>query len=586
MSQPSDERRKAEHPNLALVDSAASPPGQTLAAPTATLAKSVSNLSALRAKLSQSWRGLLDGVVANEFAERCVPLDLTCGQVALLVTPDMMDTAHFKLVRTRIEREWQFRILHLMVGSPELVAEVYATCRKRLDKGDVAPQKFDTRFLQLYDDIVAAAIEGAASDIHFETVHGQGMVRLRVYGQLRPWLEVSAELMLNSLGAAFGSRIKEGTASMEQFSSLVPINFMTRQQVKGRKWEGRCNGRPHQTGYKLVQRLLESEVRVDKIPTLQQLGYSESQVNMLDMALLRQWGVILMLGATGSGKSTTLRTMMVHLPGGDRLARYSVESPAEYEMPGVIQYSVPVDVNDSNEAMTLKYTALLRDAMRQDPDVLMMGEIRDHQTARLAVEFAATDHRCLSTLHGPNVIGGLERLAGEEMAIPADTLGGASFLNAAVYQKLLPKLCTCRIPATDPRHGIPDSKRDVLAKKYQLDLGTMFVARPEGCPACKPKVPGLAANGTVGVTVAAEILIPTAAMHSLIAARNWPGLRRAWRGQRRTSFASGHTLGKTAFEHGLWLASQGIVSLVDLEKEFEPIESYEVFALEAEGALP
>ncbi len=545
--------------------------------------QSVTTLANLHAKLGQAWRGLLEGVVTQEFAAKCVPLDLTCGHVALLVTADMMDTAHMKVVRNKLEREWLYRIQHQLVGPPELVSQVYADCRLRAEKGVNPPHKIDTRFLRLYDDIEEAAIEALASDIHFETVHGKGLVWLRVYGKLRPWLPLNADLLLNSLGAAFGSRIKESTSSKEQFSSKVPINFMTRQLVAGRKWEGRCNGRPHQTGYKLVQRLLESEVRADRIPTLKQLGYSESHVAMLDMALLRQWGVILMIGGTGSGKSTTLRTMMVHLPGGESMARYSVESPAEYEMPGVIQYSVPVDVNDTNEEMTLKYTALLRDAMRQDPDALMMGEIRDHQTARLAVEFAATDHRCLTTLHGPDVVGGLERLAGEELAIPADTLSGARFLNAGVYQRLLPKLCKCRLPATHPGHGVPASKREVLAKKYELDVGTFFVANPQGCAHCKPKVPGLSANGTLGVTVAAEILIPTSAMHSLIAARNWPGLRRAWRDQRRSSFATEDALGKTAFEHGLWLCAQGVVSLVDLEKEFEPLESYEVFPISQAG---
>jgi hypothetical protein len=105
----------------------------------------------------------------------------------------------------------------------------------------------------------------------------------------------------------------------------------------------------------------------------------------------------------------------------------------------------------------------------------------------------------------------------------------------------------------------------------------MFVASQGGCPECLPDVPGLVANGTVGVTVAAEVLVPNAEMRELAAKRDWPGMIREWRATRTAGFGDGDMTGKTAFECALYLASTGRISILDLEAEFEPLESYEIY---------
>jgi type II secretory ATPase GspE/PulE/Tfp pilus assembly ATPase PilB-like protein len=540
----------------------------------------------LMATLGRPWRGLLAGIVNDATANQLLPLDLQCGQVGILITEHMLKSSHWATVRKTIEgrgdKDWSYRITHICVATPAIVAAVYAKCSVATEHYSHAPLKFENAYLRVYDDIVEQAVVANASDIHFETNGSEGRVRLRVYGRLRSWLTLPKEQIIKCLGAAFGQRIKEQTNNTETLNAEKPTAFMTTQTVNGAQWEGRLNGRPHARGYKAVMRLLESTMRVSDIPTLEGLGYNASQRVMFDKALTRQWGLIIAIGPTGEGKSTTLRSMLVHLPGAENLATYSVESPVEYLIPNVTQINVPVDVNQDAEVIAKMFTGTLRDTMRMDPDVMMVGEVRDHETAVIAIEYTTTGHRCLTTLHGDGSVVGLARMAGGKMRIPADTLAGDTLINCCLYQKLLPKLCPhCKVSAHDPVNGLSMAKRAVLKNKYRLDTVSMFVANPTGCARCKPAIAGLDANGTKGVSVAAEIFMPTGEMRPLIAEKKWPEVTKLWRSQRTEDFSSPNMEGKTAYEHGLWLVANGIVALEHLEDKFETIESYEIFVPQA-----
>lgn len=542
----------------------------------------VSSEQELVETLGRPWRGLLTGVVHAESANLLLPLDLQCGQVGILATDQALKSSHWATVRKTIEgrgeKDWSYRITHICIAPPALVAAVYQRCVVTAERYSHTPLSFENAYLRVYDDIVEQAIAAKASDVHFETNGAEGGVKLRVYGRLRPWLNLPKEQIVRCLGAAFGIRIKAQTNNTETLNEEQPTAFMTTQTVNDAQWEGRVNGRPHARGYKAVMRLLESTMRVSDIPTLADLGYNDSQLDMFNKALTRQWGLIIAIGPTGEGKSTTLRSMLVYLPDAENQATYSVESPVEYLIPHCTQINVPVDVNQDSAAIAKMFTGTLRDTMRMDPDVMMVGEVRDHETAVIAIEYTTTGHRCLTTLHGDGSVVGLSRMAGGEMRIPADTLAGDTLINCCLYQKLLPKLCPhCKVAAHDPERGLSKSKREVLQKKFRLDTASMFVADPTGCIHCKPAIAGLDANGTKGVTVAAEIFMPTAAMRPLIAEKQWTEVTRMWRNQRTEDFASSNMEGKTAFEHGLWLVANGIVALEHLEAKFETVESYEIF---------
>jgi type II secretory ATPase GspE/PulE/Tfp pilus assembly ATPase PilB-like protein len=542
--------------------------------------------------LFPTWKGeCFGGVVAPDMAKALVVLWLGLGDAALVGTPEALNTSHVKTVRDRLITD-----LHLQVveerGIPQAVvqrlveAAANGTARsRRLEGGMISKENYH---LVIYDEIVAAAVRGRASDIHFsirKAPHDGALIALRMFGRYRPWrTTMSATLIRSVLGSAFGQRLASKTNSKSDLHYDNEVAFMTENQVDAVKWMGRCNGRPDVRGYKMVIRLLESDPHANSIPTLAQLGYVDSHCSMLEMAVRRNYGVIIIFGSTGSGKSTTLRTFMVRITDPDTVAAFSVESPVEYEMPGVAQFSIPVDVNMSSEDMAAKFLAALRDVLRMDPDVLMVGEIRDHESAVLMSEFTQSGHRCYTTAHGDSAVDGLSRLCGEQIKLPAELFAGARFLSASIYQRLLPVLCPkCRVPAASSDGGLSSEKLDLLRKKFQLDPGTMYVAREGGCPDCQPAIPGLTADGTKGVTVAAEVLLPNAKMREMAAARNWAGLTRAWRETRRAGFGEGDMTGKTVYECALYLAAQGKVSVLDIEREFEPMESYEVFPMAPES---
>lgn len=541
--------------------------------------------------LFPAWKGeCFGGIVAPDMAKALVVLWLGLGDVALVGTPEALNTSHVKTVRDRLITD-----LHLQVveerGIPQAAVQrlVEATANgtarsRRLEGGVISKENYH---LVIYDEIVAAAVRGRASDIHFsirKAPHDGALIALRMFGRYRPWrTNMSATLIRSVLGSAFGQRLASKTNSKSDLHFDNEVAFMTENQVDAVKWMGRCNGRPDVRGYKMVIRLLESDPHANSIPTLGQLGYVESHCSMLEMAVRRNYGVIIIFGSTGSGKSTTLRTFMVRITDPDTVAAFSVESPVEYEMPGVAQFSIPVDVNMSSEEMAAKFLAALRDVLRMDPDVLMVGEIRDHESAVLMSEFTQSGHRCYTTAHGDSAVDGLSRLCGEQIKLPAELFAGARFLSASIYQRLLPVVCPhCRVHATSADGGLPREKLDLLRKKFQLDPGTMYVARPGGCADCQPAIPGLTADGTKGVTVAAEVLLPNAKMREMAARRDWAGLTRAWRETRRAGFGDGDMAGKTVYECALYLAAQGKVSVLDIEREFEPLESYEVFELGTE----
>lgn len=579
------ERRKgaAVEPPPITTHSANSEPSTPSANTTRIRHIKVANEDALR-KITGEWRGLLSGVVALESENQCIPISLGCAQVALVATPSYVDTLGFENVRRTIEQEWLYQVRFVLIAPEELAKTVRTQCRANQERDADFVFDSDKRFKRLYTDMIEESVRMGVSDLHIRTRDGVGQVLVRLDGSVRHWLQLPGKLLVDSLAAGFGHYVTVGTSTDTQFKEVEPQAFMARHIVmvndehgkKTKTMEGRYNHRPHLTGLAAVIRLLESSSNATDIPTLQKLGYSQAQTAMLDLAMSRQWGLVIFVGSTGQGKSTTLRTLQTHhIPHAETSIVYTMEMPAEYRYPHAIQFSVPIDVSVSAEENQRKQLAVVKDFLRMDGDRGMLGEIRDRESARIAIEFTQSGHPTTSTIHGNSAIDGLSRMTGDTIAVPAEDLGGENVLNAVVYQRLLPRLCPhCKIPANHPSQGLDQGRRDILRTKFKLDSGSMFVANPEGCDHCRPKGIGMSANGTKGVTVAAEILMPDGVMRDHIVARQWRKLSTHWRGTRTSRFDQEGCQGKTAFEHALYLASQGVVSPLSIEENFEPFALY------------
>lgn len=557
----------------------------------------VTNEDSLR-KITGEWRGFLLGVVANASEKQCVALNLGCAQIALVTTASFSREVGFENVRRTIEQEWSYQIRYVLIVAPDLVVSVRTQCQTRQERDSKFALDFERRLKNLYEEMIEESVRMGVSDLHIRTRDGAGEVLVRLDGAVRPWLKLPGRLLVDALAAGFGHYVTTGTSTDTQFKANEPQAFMARHTVtvteatgnkRVKTMKGRYNHRPHLTGLAAVIRLLESSSDVADIPTLVQLGYSKSQTEMLGLAMRRQWGLVIFVGSTGQGKSTTLRTLQTHhIPNPETAIVYTMEMPAEYRYPHAIQFSVPIDVSISAEENQRRQLAVVKDFLRMDGDRGMLGEIRDRESARIAIEFTQSGHPTTSTIHGNSAIDGLSRMTGDTIAVPSQDLGGENVLNAVAYQRLLPRLCPhCRIPANDPNNGLDEARRNILRNKFRLDSGSMFVANPSGCDRCRPKAIGMSANGTKGVTVAVEILLPDGVMRDFIVARNWRALSNHWRNTRKSRFDQEDCQGKTAFEHALFLASRGIVSPVSIEENFEPLALYPLHCVPAvDGEKP
>ncbi|MGF6694732.1 general secretion pathway protein E [Metapseudomonas resinovorans] len=285
---------------------------------------------------------------------------------------------------------------------------------------DLLEQEDDAPIIRLINAILGEAIKENASDIHLETFEKRLVVRFRVDGILREVLEPKREL-----AALLVSRIKV-MARLDIAEKRIPQDGRISLRVAGREVDIRVSTLPSANGERVVLRLLDKQAgRL----TLQHLGMSERDRHLLEGTVRRPHGILLVTGPTGSGKTTTLYASLVTL--NDRTRNIlTVEDPIEYHIEGIGQTQV-------NPKVDMTFARGLRAILRQDPDVVMVGEIRDHETAEIAVQASLTGHLVLSTLHTNSAIGAITRLV--DMGVEPFLL--SSSLQGVLAQRLVRVLC-------------------------------------------------------------------------------------------------------------------------------------------------
>jgi type IV pilus assembly protein PilB len=284
----------------------------------------------------------------------------------------------------------------------------------------------DAPVVRMVNSIMAQAIQGRASDIHIEPQEKDTRVRFRIDGQLY----VVLNLPRKSSGAII-SRIKI-MAGMNIAEKRVPQDGRLKITFEGRTVDFRVSTLPAIFGEKVVLRILD---QANAMTMVDQLGLSTANKEHLLALSHRPHGMVLVTGPTGSGKTTTLYSLLGEINSLDKNI-ITLEDPVEYSLPGINQVQV-------NPKTGLTFATGLRSILRQDPDVIMVGEIRDPETARLAVQAALTGHLVFSTLHTNSASGAVARLT--DMNIEHFLL--ASSLVGVVAQRLVRKLCpNCRRP--------------------------------------------------------------------------------------------------------------------------------------------
>jgi general secretion pathway protein E len=321
---------------------------------------------------------------------------------------------------------------------------------------DLLEQEDDAPIIRLINAILGEAIKENASDIHLETFEKRLVVRFRVDGILREVLEPKREL-----AALLVSRIKV-MARLDIAEKRIPQDGRISLKVGGREVDVRVSTLPSANGERVVLRLLDKQAgRLN----LQHLGMSPRDRDQMEATVRKPHGILLVTGPTGSGKTTTLYASLVSL--NDRTRNIlTVEDPIEYHLEGIGQTQV-------NSKVDMTFARGLRAILRQDPDVVMVGEIRDKETAEIAVQASLTGHLVLSTLHTNSAIGAITRLV--DMGIEPFLL--SSSLLGVLAQRLVRVLC----PHCKEAYQADEAECTLLGVPF-AQPPTLFHAR--GCAEC------------------------------------------------------------------------------------------------------
>ncbi|HKE40556.1 MAG TPA: type II secretion system ATPase GspE [Casimicrobiaceae bacterium] len=375
--------------------------------------------------------------------------------------------------------------------------------------------------IRMINALLLQALRERASDIHFEPYEARSVVRFRIDGELRDVIEPP-----RALHAALVSRLKV-MASLDIAEKRLPQDGRMALKLGDKSVDVRVSTLPTGPGERVVLRLLDKDAaRLD----LAALGMSEATLDTVDRLIREPHGIVLVTGPTGSGKTTTLYAAMSRLPRGV-LNIMTVEDPIEFALDGVGQTQV-------NPRIELSFARSLRSILRQDPDIIMIGEIRDLETAQIAVQASLTGHLVLATLHTNDAASAVTRLA--DMGIEPYLL--ASSLLGVLAQRLVRCLCPeCR------QAEAPTAGEGALLSKLALPTSQRLY-RPEGCAACGQ-------SGYKGRTGIYELILIDETMRRLIHDRaGEPALREACaRAGVRTLAADG----------ARWLAD-GTTSLAEL----------------------
>lgn len=342
----------------------------------------------------------------------------------------------------------------------------------------------DAPTIRLVDSLLREAVSLGASDVHWEPSAEQFMVRYRIDGRLETRYKFPFEVARNLI-----ARLKV-MSRMDVAEKRLPQDGRTELTVTGKRIDLRLSSLPTVYGEKVVVRLLNPDTAKR---TLQQLGMRIEVEEEIRLLLKQPHGIILVVGPTGSGKTTTLYALLREIAS-EKLNIVSIEDPVEYRLPGVVHVQIQPHIG-------LTFAKGLRAILRQDPDVIMIGEIRDEETARIAIAAALTGHLVLSTLHTNTAAEALTRLM--DMGIEPYLLGGA--IRGVLSQRLVRKLCE------ECKETLALSKAERVSLGLVESCGEVF--RAKGCAHCR----GTGYSGRIGIH---ELLIYDSTIKDLVLARH------------------------------------------------------------------
>jgi len=376
------------------------------------------------------------------------------------------------------------------VGVESLASELQASASDADENMIVREQTFDQPVIRLVNEVIQQAQDQHASDIHIEPRTNDTMIRFRVDGMLREVMEVQKRITPQIV-----ARIKT-MANMRADERRVPQDGRVALTVNGKVLDLRVVSTPTIHGEQVTMRLLDP---TQAMLSLEELGMSDANLERYLGSIRKAHGVALITGPTGSGKSTTLYSSLRRIITPERKV-ISIEDPVEYQLQGIAQIDVSGGSLMGEDAHRMTFANALRSVLRSDPDIIMVGEIRDQETAQISVDASLTGHFLFSTLHTNDALSAVTRM--KQLGISPFLVAEAT--EVIVAQRLLRRLCpSCREAyevdeALLEKTAAPDK---CLAWAREHGHRTMYRASAKGCPECA----GVGYRGRLGVHEVIEV---------------------------------------------------------------------------------
>jgi general secretion pathway protein E/type IV pilus assembly protein PilB len=352
-----------------------------------------------------------------------------------------------------------------------ILKEIENTDSKKINDESQLKGDYKSPMVRLVDAILTDAVHNGASDLHFEPEHLFLRIRYRIDGKM-----VQIRSIHKDYWPSIAVRMKI-MSGMNIAESRKPQDGHISSEILGRKIDFRVSTQPTINGENIVMRVLDEK---QSILSLDKLGFSEHSLNILKKVVRRPEGVIILTGPTGSGKTTTLYTVLSYINSIDKNIM-TLEDPVEYRIPLIRQSHIKNDAG-------MDFASGIKALLRQDPDVILVGEIRDKDTAITAIQAAMTGHQVYSSLHTNDALGAIPRLM--NIGVPPYLLSGS--LICVLAQRLARKLC----PHCKKEEPIDAFEKRLLGAKG-ANVTKLFKA--QGCEKCK-------SNGYKGRIVICEIL--------------------------------------------------------------------------------
>ena len=480
---------------------------------------------------------LLDGALSLKFLKdsRILPMAETADAIVLAMA-DPLDDFAARAVAVATSKRIERRIAvpgDIEKGQERIYGKSSSVLSEITDTGEGGAGSDDAERLKdmaseapvirFVNQLIGRAVEARASDIHIEPFENKLRVRYRVDGILQ-----EVETPPGRLTAAIVSRVKI-MSKLNIAERRLPQDGRIKLAIRGKEVDFRISTVPTMHGESVVMRILDRGGTVFEFAVL---GLDEAVLEPYLQMLERPNGILLVTGPTGSGKTTTLYTSLLRLNTPDRKI-LTVEDPIEYQLEGVNQVQVKSQIG-------LTFASVLRSLLRQDPDIIMIGEIRDLETAQIAAQAALTGHLVLSTLHTNSAAGSVTRLL--DMGVEDYLL--ASTLNGIAAQRLLRTLCThCR----EPNPAMAEIAEQMGLERFAQGKPIQLY-RPVGCPRCS-------GTGYYGRSCIAEMLVMTDEIRRLVLRREDAGAIH------RAAVAGGM---RTLYEDGMLKVVRGTTSLEEV----------------------